>query len=86
MNQDIIWKLLARKLSGEASERDENELEALLKMQPELCYLFEILLDFWPLDPSVADTISTTRFQELFKDTEHSPIIGTGEQDSSLKF
>ncbi|HEX7757658.1 MAG TPA: hypothetical protein VF421_20075 [Niabella sp.] len=85
MNKEIIWQLLARKLSGEASETDESQLEAILKMQPELCYLFEILLDFWPLDPSV-DTISTTGLQELFEGTERSRVIGAGEQDSSLKF
>jgi len=47
MGQDHIWNLIAKKLSGEASEEELRELEALLRNNPELHYPTQTIADLW---------------------------------------
>jgi len=47
MGQDHIWNLIAKKLSGEASEQELRELEALLRNSPELHYPIQTIADLW---------------------------------------
>ncbi|MGN6493904.1 MAG: hypothetical protein ACTHLE_18035 [Agriterribacter sp.] len=42
-----VWALLARKLSGEASEEDIKELEKLVMQNPAQTYELEVVLNFW---------------------------------------
>jgi ABC-type antimicrobial peptide transport system permease subunit len=46
-DQNRIWRLMARKLSGEASEEELQELEKLIKENPDLVFQFQIVADFW---------------------------------------
>lgn len=43
-----IWNLLAKSLSGEASETEQNELEELLRNKPSWYYAYEMLSQWWP--------------------------------------
>lgn len=47
MNEANVWTLLARKLSGEASEEDLKELERLVMQNPAQTYELEVVLNFW---------------------------------------
>ena len=47
MDNDRIWNLIAKKLSGEASPDDLRELESILRFDPELHYSLEALHDMW---------------------------------------
>ena len=47
MQQEKLWILIARKLTGEASDKDLMELSKEIKDNPEISYMVEILLDFW---------------------------------------
>lgn len=56
MHKERIAQLIARKLSGEASSEEIEELDTLLKEYPADAYFLSILADYWttPLSP-VAD-------------------------------
>ncbi len=45
--QDRIWKLFAKKLSGEASEKELAELELLLQKDPDATYSLQLLEGLW---------------------------------------
>src|SRR5258708_31695768 len=45
--KDRIWHLMARKLSGEATEEEIKELELLQQQHPEMTYSFQLLSDLW---------------------------------------
>ncbi|GEP95894.1 FecR family protein [Chitinophaga cymbidii] len=47
MHKERITQLIARKLSGEASSEEIEELDALLKEYPEDAYLLSLLADYW---------------------------------------
>jgi transmembrane sensor len=47
MENEHIWTLIAKKLSGEASASDLKELESALRMDPDLHYSLEALNDLW---------------------------------------
>ena len=44
---DRLWLLIARKLCGEASEKDLKELQELLIQNPDATYYIEILSAWW---------------------------------------
>ena len=52
MKNENIWKLLARKLSGEATEEELKELEGLLINDPELNYTVETFSRIWNVLPA----------------------------------
>lgn len=45
-----IWNLMSRKLSGEATTAELEELEELLKTNPKAQYSFEVLSEWWELE------------------------------------
>jgi transmembrane sensor len=47
MQEEYIWNLMAKKLSGEASAEDLFELQSLLKAKPELHYSMQTIIDLW---------------------------------------
>ena len=47
MNQEQIWNLIAKKLSGEASEEELDLLANLLKKNPDLHYPMQTIMDLW---------------------------------------
>ncbi|MBX2921996.1 MAG: FecR family protein [Chitinophagaceae bacterium] len=55
MTVDRIWYILGKKLSGEASEEELNELARLLRIHPELHYPIQNLTDLWKLGKPVDD-------------------------------
>jgi transmembrane sensor len=47
MAQEYIWNLIAKKLSGEATDAELRELEKLLRENPDLHYPVQTILDLW---------------------------------------
>jgi transmembrane sensor len=47
MEEEHIWNLIAKKLSGEASERELQELERILHQDPDLHYSMQPIIDLW---------------------------------------
>ena len=50
MPEDFVWNLIAKKLSGEATELELTELEKLLRENPELHYPVQTIMDLWNSD------------------------------------
>lgn len=62
-----LWKLMAKKLAGEASQDELIELEGLIQTTPNAHYVLEILILWWQLsersgkeqaEKAVADLLS----------------------------
>jgi ferric-dicitrate binding protein FerR (iron transport regulator) len=47
MTQDNIWNLIAKKLSGEADREELQELEDQLRINPDLHYSMQNIIDLW---------------------------------------
>jgi len=47
MQQERIWSIIAKKLSGEASPEELSELANLLRQQPEMHYPIQAISDLW---------------------------------------
>jgi hypothetical protein len=47
MNKESIWKLLARKMAGEATEEELRELKDLLTNDPGMKYIAETFSRLW---------------------------------------
>src|SRR5215468_10780655 len=46
-HKEHIWNLIAKKLAGEASPAELQELESLLRNNPELHYPVQTIADLW---------------------------------------
>lgn len=49
MSKDRTWFLIGKKLAGEASAEDLNELEGLLRSDPDMHYALQNITDLWNL-------------------------------------
>jgi hypothetical protein len=47
MHSEIVWELIAHKLSGEASEQEIRQLQNLQRRHPEISYYMEMLSVWW---------------------------------------
>ena len=47
MHKENIWKLMARKMTGEATEEELSELENILKNDPVMNYTAETFSRLW---------------------------------------
>jgi len=73
MRHDLFWKLLAKKLSGEATEEEIRELTEMMKTNPELCYPAQNIADIWKIKPPDKMQDSETSFQKLLASIETNP-------------
>jgi transmembrane sensor len=76
MDQEIeyIWVLMARKLSGEASADELDELEQLLVQNPQETYSLEIMQDIWKNRPAINPLSSECGYKELVFRMQHLGI------------
>jgi ferric-dicitrate binding protein FerR (iron transport regulator) len=54
MSHERFWELIAKKLSGEATTDELNELELLMRNNPEWQYAMQNMQDIWNLQPKEA--------------------------------
>lgn len=55
MFNDRFAELVARRLSGEATEQEIQELQQFLNQDPKAQYFFEVFSDYWVIEPKSAD-------------------------------
>ena len=45
--QDRIWTLIARKLANEATDEELEQLQELIRKNPEAGFTLQVLIDLW---------------------------------------
>lgn len=83
MDNDRIWNLIAKKLSGEASLGELKELETILRRDPDLHYSLEALHDMWKKKSQQKPEQSEIAFQKHM-DRMYSRGIDMGSVENSL--
>jgi ferric-dicitrate binding protein FerR (iron transport regulator) len=71
---DHIWLLIARKLSGEASIEEVQELEELIRHNPDAGYSKEIFYDLWRTQPHEDRQYAENRYKELVQQMKNMGI------------
>jgi transmembrane sensor len=69
-----IWLLMARKLSGEATPDELQELETLLRENPSAGYSKEVLNDLWQSNTNPDRQYSENRYKELVQQIKNMGI------------
>lgn len=57
MSKDRTWFLIGKKLAGEASAEELNELEGLLRSDPDMHYALQNITDLWNLHAPVTNDV-----------------------------
>ena len=73
-NAEHIWILMARKLSGEASAAELQELDELLRQNPHINYSKEILHDFWRILPENDSQYAENKYRNLVQQIKNMGI------------
>ncbi len=85
MDNNHIWNLIAKKLAGEASSGDLNELESALRADPDLHYSLEALHDMWKKKSRQEPEKSEIAFQKHMEKMQAMGIdMGSKEKSLSL--
>jgi ferric-dicitrate binding protein FerR (iron transport regulator) len=69
-----IWLLIARKLSGEATHAELQELEELIRQHPDAGYSKEIFHDLWQNEPNHDRQYAESRYKELVQQMKNMGI------------
>lgn len=68
MSADRIWKLIARKLSHEASNEELHELDLLLREHPDLHFPIQTITDLWQ---KTDQTVDDAKLEHAYQDHIH---------------
>jgi transmembrane sensor len=90
MDQTLFWNLLAKKISGEASQEELEQLENLLKLNPDWAYQAEHIQQLWQ-NPSGNNQESELAFEQHFQrmkamGVDLQPEVSTTEPRKQYKF
>ncbi|HYO22714.1 MAG TPA: FecR family protein [Flavisolibacter sp.] len=83
MHQERFWNLLAKKLAGEATEDEKNELFEIIKANPDLSYEAQHIADLWKLKTSEQNAASEKAFQNLLSRIEAQKANDTGFSENA---
>jgi len=75
MPHENIWSLLAKKLSGDATDSELTELEQLLRANPELHYSVQPLTDLWQAANFADETLGQEAFERHLQRMEELGIV-----------
>ena len=78
---DRLWELMSRKLSKEILESELQELELLLKQQPQQAYSLEIMEDLWTSRPSQDRQYAEYKYQELSLRMQKEGLIPENQEE-----
>lgn len=67
-DQNRIWRLMGKKLAGEASEEELLELEKIIRDNPDLVYQLQIFSDYWK---ATQKNLEATPDDPLLKRIQH---------------
>lgn len=87
MHQNRFWNLLAKKLSGEASIEEIEELETFIKTYPELSYSAQNITDLWQLRAKKNGHVAEEAFEKhagLINSTSFAPPVQSGIADEMM--
>ncbi len=75
MLNDRFDQLMARKLSGEASAEELQELDTYIEEHPQAKYLYEMMIEYWTIEPKKGsdDIQEEIHFQQLISIAEKRP-------------
>jgi ferric-dicitrate binding protein FerR (iron transport regulator) len=73
MDHNRFWDLLAKKLSGETSEEELQELESFMKAYPELTYAAQHITDLWKLKQPENKAAAEKAFQKHITKIKEQP-------------
>src|SRR5882762_1907108 len=89
-----LWVLMSRLLSGEADPSEAEELQQLLEQSPEKQYLLDILHSYFTVlpageaDPGVTDTDLEERFRKIVnlekQDLSFDPNLSSDPADMDI--
>lgn len=65
MNDNRLWDLIARKLSGEANEEELQELEEICRIDEDLNDIVQTLTDYWHESVPLTDLDSARLFEDV---------------------
>jgi ferric-dicitrate binding protein FerR (iron transport regulator) len=72
-----IWFLLARNLSGDATEQDKEELNELLQQHPELMQQYDMLHQLWSVNaPASEEPVTNDKLNRILQLAEAESAIG----------
>jgi transmembrane sensor len=90
--KEYTWNLLAKKLTGEASPEELQELEMLLRRNPELHYPMQTLIDLWHSGEPSRQAAAESAFNRHLDRMEKLNIgfttgdpSGTGDRSSAME-
>ncbi len=63
MDQESIWNLIAKKLSGDATESELDELHNELRRNPDLHYSLQTIYDLWESNPVFPASFAKKAFE-----------------------
>src|SRR5687767_11746798 len=88
MKEERIWILMARKLSGEATTDDLDELENLLQANPDIQFTAEALYKLWGYTESENQTgrIDEQKILRRIHKQDISQRIYKGNEEKSYQF
>jgi ferric-dicitrate binding protein FerR (iron transport regulator) len=82
--KEYTWNLLAKKLTGEASPEELQELEMLLRRNPELHYPMQTLIDLWHSGEPSRQAAAESAFNRLLDRLERLNTGFTTSDPSSI--
>lgn len=75
MSADRIWKLIARKLSHEASQEELHELDLLLREHPDLHFPIQTITDLWQVPEQTGQmsiqSVDGTKLEQAYQEHIH---------------
>lgn len=74
--KDLFWNLLAKKLAGEATDAELQQLTELSRSHPDLVFAAQHLEDLWQLQPDFSDV----NIHEAFE--QHWNMLNKNEQET----
>lgn len=75
-NCEHLWSLMAKKLAGEATAEELQELELLLRENPQYNFSKEILLDFWQAEMATDNQYAENKYRELVQQIKNKGLDG----------
>jgi hypothetical protein len=66
MEEDRIWILFGRRISGEITPEELKELQALMRERPDEGHSMEMVLEFWESERKADERADAERAQRLW--------------------
>lgn len=87
MKNENIWKLLARKLAGEATEEELKELQNLLRNDPELNYTVETFSRIWNvLSVEQTEEAGAQKLLKRISEEKKREIVNARQNEETYSF